>query len=201
MAGADEFTRILSQLSTGDDAAVDRLLPLVYEPLRALARHQLQQERAEHTLQATALVHEVYLKLLGQTETKWLNRAHFFAVSAQAIRRILVDHARHKRRIKRGAGAVLFSLEEATLIAPEQDHRRWDLIALDEALTRLAEIDERRARVVEMRFFAGLQIDEIAAILGVTDRTVRSDWTFARAWLYRELASDSTEENDAEFET
>ncbi|MHC5112070.1 MAG: sigma-70 family RNA polymerase sigma factor [Planctomycetota bacterium] len=193
MASRDEFTHILGQLSEGDESAVDRLLPLVYEPLRALAQEYLKQERREHTLQATALVHEVYLKLVGQNEAKWLNRAHFFAVSAQAIRRILVDHARYKRREKRGSGEPVLRLEEATLIAPD---RQWDLVELDEALSRLAEHDERRAKVVEMRFFAGLQVEEIAAILNVSDRTVRNDWAFARAWLYRELTRSTNETTD-----
>jgi RNA polymerase sigma factor (TIGR02999 family) len=166
---------------------MDQLLPLVYDGLRALAEELMQQERPGHTLQATALVHEAYLKLVDQKRAQWQDRAHFFAVAAQAIRRILVDHARSHDRAKRGGGRVQLTLNEE--LAATYDEV-VDVVALDEALTKLADSHPQHARIVEMRFFAGLTIEETAAVLGMSARTVDRHWRFARAWLYRTLSGD-----------
>lgn len=180
-----DITRILSDAGAGRLGATDRLLPLVYDELRSLARWSLRRERVDHTLQATALVHEVYVKLTGNDNGNWRSRAHFFAVAAQAVRRILVDHARGKKRLKRGHGIQRVPLEGVVLVAPDHD---FDMVALDNAMHALAAQHARKASVVELRFFGGLTIDEAAEVLGVTTRTVERDWEFARAWLYRELS-------------
>jgi RNA polymerase sigma factor (TIGR02999 family) len=180
----EDVTQVLEQIRNGDQRAADRLLPLVYDEFRALARHYLAQERANHTLQPTALVHEAYMKLVDQTRVDWQGRSHFFAVAAQAMRRILVDHARSRQREKRGGGRARVVLDEAVALSPQKDE---DVIALDEALERLAKLDPRQAKVVELRFFGGLGVEEVAHALGVSKRTVEGDWTFARAWLSREL--------------
>ena len=180
----EQMTQILEQIKGGDQKAADKLLPLVYDEFRALARHYLNQERPNHTLQPTALVNEAYMKLVDQTRVDWQGRSHFFAVAAQAMRRILVDHARSRQRDKRGGGRARVALDEAVALAPEKDE---DVLALDEALEKLAKLDERQAKVVELRFFGGLSVDEVAEALGVSKRTVEGDWTFARAWLSREL--------------
>lgn len=181
-----DITRILQRASDGDDSAVNRLMPLVYDELRALAESYLQRERPDHTLQATALVHEAYVRLVRQEDVEWKNRAHFFAVAAQAIRRILVDHARTRQRAKRGGDRQRVRLDEDVALLEE---RELDLLALDEALGRLATLHERQARIVELRFFGGLGLKEVAEILEVSPRTVDGDWSMARAWLRRELRS------------
>jgi RNA polymerase sigma factor (TIGR02999 family) len=179
----EDVTEVLAQMRDGDKRAADKLLPLVYDEFRALARHY----RANHTLQPTALVHEAYMKLVDQTRVDWQGRSHFFAVAAQAMRRILVDHARARQRDKRGGGRARVVLDEAVALSPQKDE---DVLALDEALERLAKLDARQAKVVELRFFGGMNVEEVAAALGVSKRTVEGDWTFARAWLSRELRSE-----------
>ena len=178
---------LLRAWSKGDSTALEQLTPIVYDELRRLARHYLRGERRDHSLQTTALVHEAYLRLVDHTRMEWQNRAHFFAVSAQVMRRILVDHAR-RRNVKRGRGLRRVSLEEAILVGGD---RPTDLAALDDALTSLAERDPRKAQVVEMRFFGGLSVEESAEVLGVSPVTVMREWRTAKAWLYRELSSGS----------
>lgn len=180
-----DFTEILRAASSGDDEALGRLMPLVYEHLRFVAQRQLAEERPDHTLQATALVHEAYLRLVDQTRVEWQNRAHFFAIAAQAIRRILIDYARTRGRIKRGGGAVHVPLDAASGVLGLETNE--DILALDEALNRLSEADPLRARVVELRFFGGLSHEEIATVLGTSLSTVERHWRFARAWLFREI--------------
>ncbi len=181
----DDITRALVDLSGGDQRALDRLLPVVYEQLHGIARRELHRERPDHTLNATALVHEAYLKLVQLDSISWEGRAHFFGAAASAMRRILISYARMKKAEKRGAGAAQVSLDDVLLAA----HERPELVvALDEALTRLAEIDERQARVVECRYFAGMNIEETALAVGTSPATVKRDWTLARAWLNRELS-------------
>lgn len=179
-----DITGLLLAWRAGDDDVFNRLFPLVYHELRRIAHRQLGRERAEHTLGTTALVHEAYLKLVDQTRTQWADRAHFFAVAARAMRRILVDYARQHQALKRGGERGRVSLDDATLVA---DERADVLLALDEALARLAEIDERLSRVVECRFFGGLTEEETAEVLAVTPRTVRRDWVKAKGWLSRAL--------------
>jgi RNA polymerase sigma factor (TIGR02999 family) len=182
-----EITAVLERVSDGDPTAVDDLMPLVYDELRRLAESHLARERADHTLQATALVHEAYLKLVDQTRVQWRGRAHFFAVAAQAIRRILIDHARGRRRLKRGGGQARLSLDEALTIGHDAE---TDLIALDDALEQFAAEHPDKAKVVELRFFGGLSNDDAAMVLDVSSRTVERHWRFARAWLYRALDED-----------
>ncbi len=179
-----EVTQQLRRWSAGDAEALEQLMPIVYEELRRLAQYHLQRERGAPTLPSTGLVHEVYLLLCRQEEPEWENRAHFFAVAARMMRRILVDHARRRAAGKRGGGASRAPLEEALTVPAPDD---LDLVALDESLNQLAAFDLRKSRVVEMRFFAGLTAKEIAAVLHTTEATVRRDWTIARAWLYRRL--------------
>jgi RNA polymerase sigma factor (TIGR02999 family) len=187
-SGSD-VTRLLEAVSGGRSEAVEQLLPAVYDELRRLAAGYLRGERPDHTLQATALVHEAYLRLVDQREARWQSRAHFFAVAAQVLRRILVDHARGKRAGKRGGGRRRVMLSDVTPVAPERD---LDLLALDEALARLAVEEPIDAQVVEMRFFAGLTIEEVAEVLGVNEKTVRRHWNYAKAWLYREVGKGDT---------
>ena len=179
------LTRILSEIADGDRQAVGRLLPLVYEDFRALASRHLARERAGHTLQPTALVHEAFLKLVDQSRVNWQGRTHFFAVGAQAMRRILVEHARSRKRLKRGGEAHRVLLDEGVALV---EGNPADVLALDEALVKLATLDERQARVVEYRFFGGLTMEEIAEVLDVSKRTVEGEWRVARAWLHRELS-------------
>ena len=180
---------LLRAWSDGDPKALDQLTPIVYDELHRLARRYLRGERQDHSLQTTALVNEAYLRLVDHTRMQWQDRAHFFAVSAQVMRRILVDHAR-RRNVKRGRGLPHVSLDEATIIGGE---RSTDLAALDDALKLLAERDPRKAQVVEMRFFGGLSVEESAEVLGVSPVTVMRDWRIAKAWLYRELSSGSSD--------
>jgi RNA polymerase sigma factor (TIGR02999 family) len=181
-----QITLLLKQWSEGEREALDQLMPLIYEELRKQASRYLKKERSNHTLQTTALINEAYLKLIDQRVGAWQNRTHFFAIAAQAMRRILVDYARERHREKRGGANENLPLEEAAfMISPEKS---VDLVALDEALTQLAKYDERQVRVVELRYFSGLSIDETAEILGVSNVTVRRDWNMAKAWLYQQLA-------------
>lgn len=177
-------TELLIDWSKGDHGALDRLMPLVYEELRNVARHQLSLESPGHTLQSTALVHEVYLRLVDQDRVQWRNRAQFFAVAAQMVRRILVDHARARQAGKRGASATRLSLDES--IATPQ-HQDVDLVALDDALSDLSKLDPQQGQVIELRFFAGLTIAESAEALGVSAATVHRDWITAKAWLFDQL--------------
>ena len=179
-----EITGLLVAWGGGDKSALDRLMPLVYDELRRLAHRYMSNERPGHTLQTTALVNEAYLRLVNWKEVQWQNRAHFFGVSAQMMRRILVDFARDRQYLKRGGGAMQVSLSDASSFA---ECRAADLVALDEALTALTKQDERKGQVVEMRFFSGLRAKEIAAVLKTTEATVRRDWIIAKAWLYQAL--------------
>ena len=180
----DNVTRLLIELSNGDQAAVDLLLPVIYDELRKLAANYLRRERPDHTLQPTALVHEAYLRLVDQTRVNWQNRAHFFGVAAQIMRRLLVDHARKHNAEKRGQDFQKLSLDENIDRAVE---RSSELIALDDALKALAEFDEQKARLVELRYFGGLSIEETADVLGVTPTTIKRHWRFAKAWLHGEM--------------
>jgi RNA polymerase sigma factor (TIGR02999 family) len=180
-----EVTQILQAWSNGDGDAPARLMPLVYNELRRQARNYLAKERESHTLQPTALVHEAYLRLVDQTRISWQNRAHFYGVASSMMRRVLVDHARAYARDKRGGGAVRLSIEDVQI---PLEQRAADLVVLDEALEELAKFDERKCRIVEMRFFGGLSDEEIAEALGVSTRTILRDWKTARLWLYRELS-------------
>lgn len=183
-APTSEITGLLVDWSNGDQAALDKLLPLVEQELHRLAHSYMRRENPDHTLQTTALVNEAYLKLIDQKKTRWQNRAHFFAIAAKIMRRILLNYARDQHRQKRGGKAVQVSLSEVSLLSMG---RPEDLIALDEALERLAEVDERKAHVVELKYFGGLETDEIAEVLKVSPITVMRDWRFARAWLLREI--------------
>jgi RNA polymerase sigma factor (TIGR02999 family) len=182
-----QVTDLLVAWSNGDKLAYDRLVPLVYDELHRLAHRYMSRERPGHTLQTTALVDEAYLRLVNQ-KVHWQNRAHFFAIAAEVMRRILVDYARQRRFAKRGGAAQKVELNEAMLMARE---RSSELIALDDALKRLAEFDGRKGRVVELRFFGGLTVDETAQVLGISPNTVDRDWSTARAWLYKEVNSES----------
>jgi RNA polymerase sigma-70 factor (ECF subfamily) len=184
MGDPHEVTLLLSALTRGDEQAGEKLVPLVYDELRRLARSYMRRERTDHTLQATALVHEAYLKLVEQRSANWQNRAHFFGVAAQLMRRILIDHARGHQRQKRGGEYEKVVLNEALVFSPEQSA---ELLAVDEALERLAKLDERQARVVELRFFGGLSVEEAAAVLDISPKTVKRDWSVAKAWLYADL--------------
>jgi len=181
-------TQLLRAWTTGDDQALDKLTPLVYEQLRHVARHFMAGERPGHVLQTTALVNEVYLKLVDCGQMNWQDRAHFFAVSAQLMRRILVDFARSRDYQKRGGGVLHLSLDETPSICDEPD---MQLVALDDALKALAAVDERKSKVVEMRFFGGLSIEETAEVLKVSSETVQRDWRLAKVWLLRELSEES----------
>ena len=184
-----EVTQLLEAWSQGDKAALDQLTPLVHEELRHLAHRYMRRERAGHTLQTTALVNEAYLRLVDQKQVRWQNRAHFFAVAAQVMRHILIDHARTRGRDKRGGEAQHVSLDEAEAMSSA---RAAELLALDEALNELAKIDERRSKVVELRYFGGLSIEETAEVLKVKPITVSRDWRWAKAWLFRALQPAET---------
>jgi RNA polymerase sigma factor (TIGR02999 family) len=180
-----QITQMLVDWGNGDEAALEKLTPLVYDELHRLARRYMGKERPGHTLQTSALVNEAYLRLIDWKNVPWQNRAHFFAVSAQLMRRILVDFARSRNYAKRGGGTRTVSLEEAMVVTRE---RSADLVALDDALATLARLNERQSKVVELRFFGGLQLEEVAEVLKVSVGTVRRDWGLARAWLHRELS-------------
>jgi RNA polymerase sigma factor (TIGR02999 family) len=184
MSSPAEVTQLLQQWTEGRSDALDRLLPEVYAELKRLAGGYLRRERPDHTLQPTALVHEAFVKLVDQRAVRWQNRAHFFGIAARVMRRILVDHARAHRAGKRGAGAQRLPLDEALAVAAE---RHVDLLALDEALTRLAAIDPQQSRIVELRFFGGLTMEETAEVLGISPATVGRDWVVAKAWLHATL--------------
>jgi RNA polymerase sigma factor (TIGR02999 family) len=184
----DTITQLLVQWSSGDQEAAQQVLPLVYEKLRGIASRQLRLERADHTLQPTAIVHEAYLRLVEQAGLDWPSRSHFFAFAARLIRRILVDYARHRNRAKRGGLSQKVTLHEMANLALEKS---TDLAALDEALSTLERVDPRKAAVVELKFFGGLTLDEIAGELKVSPETVSREWRRARAWLYRELKTSA----------
>jgi RNA polymerase sigma-70 factor, ECF subfamily len=181
-----EITRLLSDWAGGDQAALERLTPMVYAELRVIAARQLRREEEGHTLQPTALVHEAFMRLCGSEASSWQGRGHFFAVCAQIMRHVLTDHARAHLRSKRGAGAVHLPLDAAATVVQEQG---VDHAALDDALRALEAVDPRKARIVELRYFVGLGIEETAETLGISAMTVRREWTRAKAWLYRELAN------------
>jgi len=178
-------TQLLVDWGNGDNRALEKLTPLVYQELKRLAARYLRRERSDHTLQSTALVHEAWLRLIDQRQVHWQNRAQFFGVAAEMIRRILIDHARGRQAAKRGDGAIKLTLDEA-LFTP--DRRDLDLVALDDALKDLARLDPQQSRLVELRYFAGLSIEESAEVLGVSPATVKREWAAAKAWLYRELS-------------
>jgi RNA polymerase sigma factor (TIGR02999 family) len=179
------ITQLLLAWNDGNQEALDKLMPLVYEELHRQAARFLRRERSDHTLQTTGLIHEAYLKLVDQRKVHWESRTHFFAIAANLMRRILVDYARSKKRDKRGGDIVKLPLEEAELVAGKE--RGIDLIALDEALTRLEKIDERQARIIELRYFGDLTLEETAKALKISRTTVADDWAMAKAWLHREL--------------
>lgn len=199
MSAQEEVALLLGRLSSGESGVVNQLLPLVYDELHALAKRHLMSERRDHSLQATALVHEAYLKLVDQTRVEWQSHSHFVAIAATAMRRILVDHARARARQKRGGiqdqapGRV--ALDDALLIAFERDA---GLLDLDVALEKLAQLSQERARIVEMRFFGGLTTEEIATVLNTSVSTVNREWRYSRAWLYRELGTGSGNEGPRE---
>jgi RNA polymerase sigma factor (TIGR02999 family) len=178
------ITQLLVEWSDGNQSALDQLYPLVYDELHRLARRYMSRERKGHTLQTTALINEAYVRLVDQRNVHWANRSHFFAISAQIMRRILIDHARRHAYAKRGGGAQQVSLEESATVTPVKS---LELIRLDEALKSLSEMDPRRGQVVELRYFGGLNNEEIAGVLNVSENTVTRDWNMARAWLYQQL--------------
>jgi RNA polymerase sigma factor (sigma-70 family) len=215
-ASSEQITERLTAWATGDAAALDDVIRAVYRELRRMADHYLRLERPGHTLQPTALVHEAYLRMVDQTRVSWQNRAHFFGVAAQMMRRILVDHARTKHRDKRGGSAAKLSLDEALNLEALNlealnlgglnlrglnlgglslsEGRETDLVALDDALESLAEIDARKSRVVELRFFGGLSVEETAEVLGVSPHTVMRDWKLAKAWLYQRIKGEARDD-------
>jgi len=180
-----EVSQLLRAWSDGDQTALDKLMPLVYEELRRMAKRHMDRQNPGHTLQTTALIHEAYLRLIDQKETRWQNRAHFFAVAARAMRSILVDYARARQAAKRGGEAIVVSLDEAAVAS---DERAAEMVALDDALEGLAAFDRRKCRVVELRYFGGLSVEETAEVLKVSPETVARDWRLARTWLLRELS-------------
>jgi RNA polymerase sigma factor (TIGR02999 family) len=189
--GPQNITELLVGYGRGDKEALDQLMPIVYDELRRQAARYLRREQPGHTLQTTALIHEAYVRLVDQRNVQWQNRAHFFGIAAQLMRRILVDHARTKKRVKRGGSDVRVSLDDATVAVKGQD---LDVVALDEALDRLAQIDEQQSRVVELRFFSGLTVEETAEVMHISKATVKRDWSMAKAWLHRELSGDTDQD-------
>ena len=185
-----DVSRLLVDWGNGDQAALDELIPLVYDELRRLAGRYMRREGQDHTLQTSALVNEAYLRLIDQKSVHWQNRAHFFGVAAQLMRRILVDHARSRSRLKRGGGAQMVSLADQAGVSKEAE----EVIALDDALTNLAEMDPRKSQIVEMKFFGGLTTEEVAEVLKITTRTVEREWRKARAWLNRAITKGATNE-------
>ncbi|HKR60729.1 MAG TPA: sigma-70 family RNA polymerase sigma factor [Pyrinomonadaceae bacterium] len=185
-----EVTQLLVAWGNGDRAARDELMPLVYDELRRLAHRYMGRERPDHTLQTSALVNEAFIRLIDQKDVRWQNRAHFFGIAAQMMRRILVDHARKRGFAKRGGDQHAVPLEEVMIVSPQ---RAAEVVALDDALNSLAELDPRKSQIIELRFFGGLSIEETAEVLGVSPGTVMRDWTFARAWLRREITGQRSE--------
>jgi RNA polymerase sigma factor (TIGR02999 family) len=181
----DGITKLLQGWRGGDRAALDALVPVVYKELHRLAHCELRKERPDHTLQSTALVHEAYFRLVGQSLPQWESRTHFFAIAAQLMRQILVDYARRHRASKRGSGVCMLTLDDAVVLPQRKD---VDVVAIDDALNTLAEVDPRQSRIVELRFFAGLSLQEISEVMGIATATVQRDWTAARAWLHREIS-------------
>ena len=179
-----DVTSLLKQFTQGDKEAAEKLIPLVYDELKRLARSYMRREAPDHTLQTTALVHEAYLKLVGQRSANWQSRSHFFGIAAQLMRRILIDHARGQLREKRGGGKAILPLKADLAFSPEQSE---ELMRLDEALDRLSVLDPRQGKVVELRFFGGLSVEETSGFLGVSPKTVKRDWVVAKAWLHAEL--------------
>jgi RNA polymerase sigma-70 factor (ECF subfamily) len=198
-AGAAQITRLLHEWQDGSQDALERLVPLVYDELHTLASRQLAREWRHDRLQTTAVVNEAYLKLFGQREIDWQNRGHFFAIAAQLMRRILVDHARRQLRQKRGGGGVAVELDDA-LAAPGGPLDAVEALDLDRVLRRLEQLDPNQARIVEMRFFGGLTVEETAAALGVSPATIKREWAVAKGWLYRELTRDGIKERRADTE-
>jgi RNA polymerase sigma-70 factor (ECF subfamily) len=190
-AARPDITRLLRDWQAGNGPALERLIPLVYDELHTLAARYLSRERRDHTLQATALVNEAFLKLAGQREVDWQSRAHFFGIAAKLMRRILVDHARRDDRLKRGGGAVHLSLDDVDPPAPHVAVDAVDTCALDAALSRLEALDPRQGRIVELRFFGGMTIEEAAEVMGLSPATMKREWALARAWLYRELSGEA----------
>jgi RNA polymerase sigma factor (TIGR02999 family) len=186
-----EVTQLLIDWSNGDQAALDKLMPLVYDELRRMAKRYMSRQTPGHTLQTTALINEAFIKLVGQQEMQWQNRSHFFGVAAQAMRHILVDYARSRKYEKRGGGAQKVSLDEALMVS---DERAAEIVALDDALKELAKVDLRKCQVVEMRYFGGLSVEETAEALNVSPVTVMRDWSMAKAWLHRELSKSEEKE-------
>ena len=186
-AGVPDITRLLREWRSGNAEALQHLIPLVYGELHALASRYLSHERRDHTLQTTALVNEAYLKLAGQRDVDWQNRAHFFGIAAQLMRRILVDHARRDRRVKRGGGAPHLSLDDLDPASAAPPLDPADAYTIDHALSRLETLDPQQGRVVELRYFGGMTIEETAEVLGLSPATVKREWSVARAWLYREI--------------
>ena len=184
-----QVTQLLQRWRGGNREALDALLPLVYDELRRLAHRHLRNERAEHTLQSSALVHEAYFRLVGQDFPQWEGRTHFFAIAAQLMRQILVDYARRRRASKRGSGVYMLTLGDVDALPQRKD---LDVVALNDALNSLAELDPRQSRVVELRFFAGLSLEETSEAMGIGTATVQRDWTAARAWLHREISRRSS---------
>jgi len=184
LAGEEDVTALLGQLAKGNDAAASKLIPIVYDELRRLAGGYMRRERKDHTLQPTALVHEAYLKLTEQRVVDWQGRAHFFGIAAQVMRRILIDHARGHMREKRGGGARPVPLDEALVLSPEQSS---ELVMLDASLERLAKLDPRQSRIVELRFFGGLTVEQTADTLGISAKTVKREWSMAKAWLHGDM--------------
>jgi len=181
----EQVTQLLVRWRDGDRQALDALMPIVYTELRGMAHRYLQRERSDHTLQSTALVHEAYVRLIGQKLPEWQNRAHFFGVAARLMRQILVEYARGHQAAKRGGSACKVTLEEGSLLPQQAD---LDVVVLDDALQDLAKLDEQQSRIVELRFFAGLSIDDTSEVLGISPATVSREWTTARIWLHREIS-------------
>jgi len=198
MPSAPNVTELLLAWQAGDHAALDKLLPAIQPELRRIARRHMAAERPGHMLQLTALINEAYLRLAGSKDIQWQGRAHFFAVATQAMRRILVDHARERARVKRGGGAFRISLSDADHLALP---RRTDVVALDDALNALEKFDQRKSKVIELRFFGGLSLQETADVLQVSVATIRRDWSLARAWLYRELGDGGRRDASVDTDT
>ena len=186
---SNPVTQLLQRWRAGDADALEALMPLVYDELRRLAHHYLRRERSDHTLQSTALVHEAYMRLAGQSPPQWQNRAHFFGIAAHIMRQILVEYARSRDAAKRGGSAPRLVLDESMALSQNQD---VDLIALDNALQELTELDTQQGRIVELRFFAGLTIEDTSEVLGISPATVKRDWVTARAWLFRAMTGEAS---------